>query len=43
MVDSATTLKKIDSVLPVCKSYPNADEPSDHVCIWADIELKPKK
>ena len=42
-VTSVKPLKKIDSVLPVCKSYPNADEPSDHVCIWADVELKPKK
>lgn len=26
-------------VLPVCSSYPSATEPSDHVAIWADVEL----
>ena len=29
-----------EAVLPVCSSYPNAQEPSDHVAIWADVELE---
>ena len=34
-------LPALDAVLPVCSSYPTASEPSDHVCIWADVELVP--
>ena len=26
-------------VLPQCKSYPSATEASDHVAIWADLDL----
>ncbi len=29
-----------DEVMPTCKSYPTADEPSDHVAIWADLEFE---
>ena len=28
-----------EEVLRTCKSYPTADEPSDHVAIWVDLEL----
>jgi 2',5'-phosphodiesterase len=31
-----------EEVLPTCSSYPTADEPSDHVAIWADLDLDPK-
>ena len=34
-------LPKRDAVLPGCSSYPTASEPSDHVAIWADVELLP--
>ena len=36
-------LPKREAVLPVCSSYPNAQEPSDHVAIWADLDLLPKR
>ncbi|KAL1496784.1 hypothetical protein AB1Y20_014372 [Prymnesium parvum] len=32
-----------EAVLPHCKSYPSASEPSDHVLIWADLHLAEEK
>ena len=36
---SVRSLPTREDVLPVCTSYPNAEEPSDHVAIWADLDL----
>jgi hypothetical protein len=38
----ATSVRELparDAVLPQCRSYPIASEPSDHVAVWTDIEL----
>ena len=40
---SVRSLPHRDAVLPDTSSYPTADEPSDHVAIWADIELIPSQ
>ena len=33
------SLAKRQDVLAVCSSYPAPSEPSDHVCIWCDLDL----
>jgi len=39
-VRAVKPLQRRDAVVPECKSYPSRGEPSDHVLIWADLEMR---